>query len=315
MSPRRILLTGGSGFVGGHLRSALATRFPDAEVLDPFTADPDFDIADAAAVDAAVAAVRPDASIHLAAISAVPAARDDPDRAWRVNLHGTLSLARSLLAYVPDSPLLFASTAEIYGASFARLNTGGGGLDETAAPAPANTYAASKAAADLALGAMAQEGLRVIRARPFNHTGPGQSDAFVVPAFARQIARIAAGLQEPVMAVGALDPARDFLDVRDVCRCYAACLAHAGDMAPGTILNIASGTPRRIGDVLDALIAMAGISVELHRDAGRFRRTDIPLAYGDASRARELLGWAPQIPWETTLADVLHDWQARTAAA
>ena len=116
---------------------------------------------------------------------------------------------------------------------------------------------------------MANSDLRVIRVRPFNHTGPGQSDAFVVPAFARQVARIAAGKQPPVLRVGALDPYRDFLDVRDVCSCYAQCLVRADTIPTGTILNIASGQPRRIGDVLDELLALAGVKAEIDLDAGK----------------------------------------------
>ena len=135
------------------------------------------------------ATLRPDACIHLAAVTAVADARRDPDRAWHVNLHGTLNLARAVLADAPDCHLLFASSSEIYGRSF----ISGRALDETAVLAPMNSYAATKAATDLALGAMANDGLRVMRLRLFNHTGPGQTDAFVVPAFARQIARIASG--------------------------------------------------------------------------------------------------------------------------
>ncbi len=106
------------------------------------------------------------------------------------------------------------------------------GSPKTRALAPMNVYGASKAAADLALGSMALQGLRVVRLRTFNHTGPGQSAAFVVAAFARQIARIAAGLQPPSLLVGNLDTWRDFLDVRDVCRAYLACIAHRDDCRP-----------------------------------------------------------------------------------
>lgn len=303
---RRILVTGAGGFVGRHLLPALAAALPGAE-LHAARAD----LLDPAAVEAEVAALRPDACAHLAAVSAIPDARRDPDRAWRVNLHGTLALARALLAHAPGAALLYASSADIYGASF----RSGLPLDETALPAPLNTYGATKAAADLALGAMAADGLNVVRVRPFNHTGPGQLPAFVVAAFSEQVARIRAGLQPPVLRVGALDPLRDFLDVRDVCRAYALCLAHRERLAPGTVLNIASGTPRRVGDVLDALLAEAGVDATVETDAARLRPADIPTATGDSSRARSLLGWEPVVPWPQTLRDVLADWAARVQPA
>ena len=300
----RILVTGAGGFVGGHLLPALAARLPEAEVLTPA-----FDVADRAATDSAVQAARPDALVHMAAISAIPAAREDPDRAWQVNLHGTLNLARAVLAHAPGCAFLFTGSADSYGASF----RAGDALNEDAPLAPQNTYAATKAAADLALGAMASEGLRAVRLRPFNHTGPGQTGAFVVAAFARQAARIAAGLQPPLMQVGALDPRRDFLDVRDVCAAYAECVARADTLEPGLALNLASGTPRRIGDVLRDLLDLAGVDAELRTDPARLRSGDIKLACGDAARARALLDWAPRIAWRDTLADVLADWQERVA--
>ena len=302
-APRRLLVTGAAGFVGRHLLPVLHAEFTDAAVV-PAT----FDLRDEAGMAEQIAAVRPDACIHLAAVSAVSTAQADPATAWDINLHGTLRLARLLAEAAPGCTLLFASTADAYGRSFAAEAP----LDESAALNPINVYGATKAAADLALGAMvADERLRVIRARPFNHTGPGQSHAFVVAAFARQIARVAAGLQPPVVQVGALDPVRDFLDVRDVCAAYARCLRYAGEIESGTVLNIASGQGRRIEDVLRQLLAEAHVTVRLEVDAKRLRRSEIACAIGHSGRAAEVLGWAPAIPWAQTLADVLDDWRVR----
>ena len=301
-APGRILVTGAAGFVGAHLLPALSSAFPQAHIdCHPF------DVTDEDATLAAVRRSRPDACIHLAAISAIPMAQSAPDGAWSVNLGGTLRLARILTQEAAGCTLVFVSTADAYGRSFKLGRT----LDETAALNPMNVYGATKAAADLALGAIANDALKIIRVRPFNHTGPGQSAAFVVAAFARQVARIAAGLQPAVLQVGALDPLRDFLDVRDVCQAYCLCLRHSHEISSGTIINIASGMPRRVGDVLDELLAIAGIRAEVQTDPSRMRPSEIPVAAGDSGLARSLLGWAPAIAWPQTLADVLDDWRAR----
>ncbi len=304
--PARILLTGANGFVGRHLRVALAAAYPDAALLtDPV------ELRDTAAVAAWVARARPDMCVHLAAVATLAAARDDEDRAWDVNLHGTLRLARAIQRHAPDCALLYVSSADAYGGAA----PGAGPIDEDAPLAPKNLYAATKAAADLALGAMAGQGLRVARARPFNHTGPGQSADLVVPAFARQVARIAAGLQPPRLEVGNLDTFRDFLDVRDVCAAYVACVERRDALPPGAIVNIGSGEALRIGDILADLMALAGVTAEVRSEAARTRAQDVARAVANPARARALLGWVPAVPWSRTLADVLADWRARVAAA
>jgi nucleoside-diphosphate-sugar epimerase len=300
--PRRILITGAAGFVGRHLTKSLAAAYPDATLLTPT-----IDVTDSAEVSAMLRSASPDSCIHLAAISTIAAAQQDQDRAWQVNLLGTLSLAHAILRYAPECQLIFASTADAYGTSFEP----GAKLDERAPLAPLNTYSATKAAADLALGSMARQGLRVVRLRPFNHTGPGQTAQFVVAAFARQVARIAAGRQPPVLEVGNLEPRRDFLDVRDVCAAYTACVDRRDILVPGAIFNIASGEAKRIGDILLALQELVGISAEVRVDQSRIRTTDLPLAHGDATQARTVLGWTPTTPWSQTVQDVLSDWRRR----
>lgn len=297
MQPSCILITGAGGFVGRHLLTELAARFPQAARIAGAA-----DVTNAAAVRDMVVSARPDAVIHLAGIASVSAARTDPEAAFAVNLGGTLNLARALQEHAPDALLVHAGSADCYGASFRT----GVQLDEAAPLAPLNAYAASKAAADLALGAMiAESGLRAVRFRPFNHTGAGQSDAFALPAFAAQLGRVRAGKQMPAIHVGNLDAERDFLDVRDVVRAYALAIQRAEDLSPDAVLNLASGTPRRIGDVLNAMIAASGLSVTVETDPARLRPVDIPRATGDATAAARLLGWKPAIRFVDTLRDLL----------
>lgn len=295
-----VLVTGASGFVGRHVYATLMAT--GAKTIRSA-----IDITNRDAVRAMIGDSQPGSCLHLAAIAAIGVARAEPARAWAVNLHGTLNLAEAIRDLTPHCRLVFVSSADIYGASFRT----GKALDEQVPLAPLNTYAATKAAADLALGAMAAEGLSVLRLRSFNHTGPGQGADFVVPAFAKQIALIEAGLAPPVIKVGALTSERDFLDVRDVARAYALAIARVEELPGDTILNIASGTPRRIGDVLAALLALAKVDVRVVEDPARLRPSDIPRAFGDTTRARALLGWEPHIPWLETLAAVLNDWRAR----
>ena len=315
MDPSRILLTGAGGFVGRHLSRTLREALPATEIVGTGTGNPigpglhPLDLTDAEAVQAVVRRFRPDACIHLAGITTISVARGDPDQAWHVNLLGTLALARAILQHAPGCRFVFASSAEVYGSSF----RSGAALDEAALLAPGNTYAATKAAADLALGALAAEGLQVVRLRPFNHTGAGQSADFVLPAFARQIARIEAGQQPPVLRVGALEPRRDFLDVRDVCEAYVACV-RARSLESGLVLNLASGVPRRIGDVLDALRRLAGVEAAVETGTALLRTSEIASASGNAARAHVMLGWRPRTPWETTLRAVLDDWRERVRA-
>lgn len=313
--PSRILVTGSEGFVGRWLLQALADRLaPGSRILRTTRRsggrtgaaalpgdEAVLDITDRDAVRHHVGAFRPTGIVHLAAVASIGDARRDTRGAWEINLTGTLHLAEAVRDEAPEARFVFAGTSEAYGGSFARRS---GPVDEDTPLDPANTYAASKAAADLLLGQMARDGLRSVRMRPFNHTGPGQSDSYVIPAFASQIARIEAGLQPAVLRVGNLGAIRDFLDVRDVVDGYVRALL-APDLPAGTVLNLASGVPRRIGDVLQALVAASGAAVRIEPDPARMRPSEIPVAIGSGARAAALLGWAPQIPFDRTLRDVL----------
>jgi GDP-4-dehydro-6-deoxy-D-mannose reductase len=319
-SEMRILITGAHGFVGPHLVAKLQHKFKHRIELCVTSriggVDPNLglietlDVTDAYAVNQCVASFRPSHVVHLAGLAAIRTAIANTSVAWQVHLFGTLNVANAILGQIPNCTLISIGSGQVYGAS-ARP---GHALDETTLLAPTNGYEVTKAAADLALGALAAQGLRCIRLRPFNHTGPGQEEDFVVPSFALQIARIEAGQQPPVIRVGNLDVERDFLDVRDVTEAYALAIAKSEDVPSGTILNVASGVPRVIRDLLDYLVALSPKNITIEQDPERMRPSDTPRFLGDASRARRLLAWHPEHQFEKTLATTLEYWRDRVAA-
>lgn len=315
--PVRILITGAGGFVGGHLVRALqAVLPPDGELVladrhAQGAADPSMsrsihlDITDMADVNRVVQTERPTHLVHLAAIAAVTAANRDVRLAWNVNFSGTQNIALAISEFAPECRLLYCSSAEVYGASF-KSNVA---LDETALLQPVNPYGAAKAAADIMLGQMALSKLRVLRVRPFNHTGPGQNTQFVIPAFAAQIARIERGEQEPIIRVGDLSSRRDFLDVQDVVEAYVKALVRFDDLPNGSAINIASGEARAIQEALDILVAKSRVAIDVMVDPALLRPNDTPVVLGNADRARNWLDWAPNKTWEATLGSVLEYWR------
>ena len=188
-------------------------------------------------------AARPDVVVHLAAQTSVGESFHDPGQSCRVNVDGTLALARILMDQLPSALLVHASSAEVYGLSF----QSGHPLNEDAPMVPANPYAAARTAIDLALGEMTLRGLRLVRPRLFNLVGAGQSDAFVLPSFCRQFAWAEQDRWPAVIRVGALDRWRDFVEVRDGCDALCAAIRHAETLPPGIAINIASRVSRRVG--------------------------------------------------------------------
>ena len=302
----RILFTGGNGFVGSHLAPLLAgigeRRMlvrPGSTAPEGWTAAP-AEIGDESAVAQIVRETRPDLVLHLAAQASVGAGAGMAEATWRVNFGGSLALAAACAAHAPEATFLFVSSGETYGASFKD-----GPAREDTPLRPQNAYARSKAAAEAMLGDVLAPTNRLIVARAFNHTGPGQDERFVLPSFAGQIARIEAGRQPPEMMVGNLEAARDFLDVRDVCDAYRALLAKAPELPMRSVFNVCSGVPRRIADLLDALRAMSRRPFDIRLDEARLRPYIVTVAIGANDRLREATGWAPTRPIETTLRDLL----------
>lgn len=303
----RILLTGANGFVGRYLTGGLEQRMPEATLVGLGGGAPSgggdcesVDLRDGEAVARTVDGVAPDLVIHLAAQSSVARGLDAADLTWSVNLSGSLSLALAIARHAPKATLLFASTAEVYGASFL-----GSPVSETTPTQPMNAYARSKRLAERMFADVLPPTCRLIVARPFNHTGPGQRDDFVLPSFARQIARIEAGLQPPRLAVGNLDVRRDFLDVRDVVEAYGALIEAAADLPRRLMVNIASGHPQALRAILETMRGMARVPFEVTVDPARLRPVDLPVAYAEPALLRRLTGWRPRYDFATTLGDLL----------
>jgi GDP-4-dehydro-6-deoxy-D-mannose reductase len=182
-------------------------------------------------------------------------------------------------------------------------------LKESDPLAPASPYALSKLAQEqLALATADEDGVDVVVARSFNHTGARQSPSFVAPSIARQVALIERGAIDPVIRVGNLDAERDLMDVRDTVRAYAALMA-SGEA--GQVYNVASGIARPVRHVLDALLARARVEIRVETDPGRLRTNDIPVLVGDASKLRQATGWQPHISFEQVIDDLLGYWRGR----
>jgi GDP-4-dehydro-6-deoxy-D-mannose reductase len=317
----RVLITGARGFVGPYVHEALhgicgrdvavIATSKDGGPHPVFGQVEALDVTDKAAVDDAIVRHRPTHVVHLAAVAALGAAQADPQNTWRIHVQGTLNVAHAILDKAPGCWLIYVGSGLVYGETAKT----GRPLDENALLAPIDDYAVTKAAADLALGALSRHGLKCIRMRPFNHTGPGQTEAFAVPAFAMQIARIEAGLAPPVIRVGNLDAERDFLDARDVASAYAHVALNSDDLVPNTIFNVASGISWRMGDILEWLLARSSVRIVTEQDPLRLRPSDLPCIVGDATHARTALGWVPEHQFEETLAAVLEDCRARVAQA
>ncbi len=301
----RILVTGASGFLGRHLVTHLTARGDQVTALcldrGPLPAAMAFaaaDVRDRAAVERAVAASDPEAVVHLAALSHVGDSWTRMADYFDVNVLGT----ENVVAAAAGRRLLFASTAEVYGA----VPEAEQPIAESRPIAPRSPYALTKAAAErtaLAAGAVV--------ARLFNLAGPGQAANFALPAFATQLATIARGAAPPVLKVGNLAARRDFVHVADAVEAMALLVDHG---APRGLYNLASGLSFSIAEALDRLCAAAGVEIRIEEDPSRFRPLDLPLLCGDATRIAQL-GWRPRRGLDAAVADLWHEVRSAGTAA
>lgn len=308
----KILLTGAGGFVGGHLIELLLAHGHELRSMGygaPKGLAPEkhreTDILDKPAVKALVAEFKPDALIHLAAISNVPICWQDPGKAISVNVCGMVSVLEAFGSACPGGTFLSIGSSDAYGLA-AKV---GRPLTEEDVCQPQNPYAISKLCAEqLALQLGKRYGVKVIHTRSFNHFGPGQALGFVVSDFASQVAEIEAGKKAAVLSVGDLSAARDFTYVTDVVAAYAALIE--GE-APGGAYNICSGKAVDVQSVLDELLKLSRVQVEVRKDPARLRPSEVPFFVGDNTKLKQAVAWSPQVPFVEGLYKTLEYWRNR----
>ena len=311
----KALVTGAGGFTGPHLVASLLAGGHEVAGcgqgerpagLPEGVAWTEIDVTDADACWNLLDEHRPAVVYHLAGFSHVAHAEAAPDTALAVNLGGTRNLLQACLDGFANTRFVLASSAEVYG----RVDPADLPVRETQPLRPGTAYALSKATAEMAVHHAVARGAHAVIARTFNHIGPGQSEDFVAAAFARQIARIEAGEQDPVIQVGNLEAVRDFSDVRDTVVGYQE-IARVGE--PGEVFNLTSGAALAVRELLDVLLELSSAEIEVQVDPGRLRPLDVPVFNGSGALLQERSGYAPRLDLRRTLGDVLADWRERVS--
>jgi len=310
----RTLVTGATGFVGPHVTRALEAAGHEVWTTDrqnprntPRHAA--CDLMNADAVRDLFKKVAPQAVVHLASMASVGESFQQPQLTLTNNLAATCNVLEAMRHVAPKARLLMVGSAEQYGIVAPEDLP----LQEDQPQHPASPYAVAKLAQEhLTLQYHRSWDLDVVLTRSFNHSGPGQSNRFVLPAFAEQIAQCEIGQHDAVLQVGNLDAQRDFLDVRDVVRAYVALLEKGQN---GRCYNICRGEAFRIHDLVEELLQRSRVPMQLHQDPSRMRPSDLPVMLGSAQRLQDDTGWQSSISMQQTLDDILDDWRERVATA
>ncbi len=315
----KILITGIAGFAGKHLTSYLAGEGKHKIIgidlsLKDFNPDnhgqkielEELDLTDRQKVFHIIKKFKPHQVYHLAAQSSVSYSWGNPVETFRINVFGGINILEGLKAFCPRCRVLMVCTAEEYGETEGEDKA----INENFKIYPQNPYAISKSALDFFTSVYYKAyQLPVFISRSFNHIGPGQSERFVASDFARQVALIEKGSQDPVIMVGNIECFRDFLDVRDAVRAYNYIINKGSE---GQVYNVCSGEKRKISDLLDILISLSKRrDVKVKVDRSKFRAIDVKIIYGDNSKLKAHTGWTPQYSVEESLRDTLNYWKQK----
>lgn len=309
----KALIIGAAGFVGGYLIRELsaadwevhATCLPNEKISEECPSYP-LDIMKKEDISALLDEITPDIVYHLAAQSSVSVSWKKPQLTAEINVIGTINVLEALReAKKQDIRTVLIGSGEEYG----YIRQGACPLSESEPLNPGNIYAATKACQGM-LGEIYARAYKmdIIMVRAFNHSGPKQSNIFVISDFCRQIAEIEKGMKEPVISVGNLSAKRDFTDVRDVVRAYRL-LGEKGKS--GTVYNVGRGRAVEIQFILDTALSFAKCGIEVKQDPNRMRASDIPLIEPDVSRILADTGWSAQITMEQTVEDTLNYWRKK----
>ena len=316
----KVLITGITGLVGSYLAEYILNNIKDCKVFGTYRWRSrmdnvehiknrinlkDCDIRDGNSVRRLIKEVEPEIIFHMASQSSVFTSWHAPRETLTTNIIGAINFFEAMRDYAPKCKILIPCSSEEYGI-----------VDKKELPIkeetdfhPLSPYAVSKVVQDMASFQYNRSyDLEIFRARSFNHTGPRRESNFVESNFARQIAMIEKGKQEPVIMVGNLEAKRSYTDVRDVVRAYWL-MVHK--CQPGEVFNICNDKVINIRYILDTLLSYSDVKVEIKEDPERLRPCDAMAIYGDCSRFKEATGWKPEIPFEQTLKEILEYWRER----
>jgi GDP-4-dehydro-6-deoxy-D-mannose reductase len=318
MAAKKAFITGIAGFVGSYLAELLLSRGYEVYGLTRSRSKTEYiesiinklhladaDVLDTHSLYATISHIKPDYIFHLAAQSFVPTSWVSPSVTLETNIVGSVNLFEAVRQVGIDPVIQIACSSEEYGL----VHSDELPIKETNPLRPLSPYAVSKLAMDyLGYQYFQSYKIRIVRTRGFNHTGPRRGDTFAESNFAKQIALIEKGKQEPIIHVGNLEASRDYSDVRDMVKGYLAAVEKCD---PGDVYNICSGTTVKIGDMLNILLSFTKTKVKIQPDQSRMRPSDVPVLLGDNSKFVAKTGWSPEIPFKKTMEDLLNYWRAR----